>query len=260
MTEEVAALLGTPYQGAPLERILDGLVRLTATEGTRVRAALDPVIERRHWYWANEHRWDPLCLCQTVVEVLRSAGVKRTDQRRERWEKLLAAVRRTDATPELVVTDPKVSPVHRLLRARLTEVGAYVNEPGQPGLLALPTSTNGLLDPMTLVERLAALGDREPGHWDLTQALLRLPTGADESVIHKATALGTAAGQRLAAWLRDGGLPQPVMRPRTVKRDPHRGNRHWEWAYMPAERQLVELTPPDGHLDHYGLLTAPATP
>ncbi|GIJ40286.1 DUF6493 family protein [Micromonospora andamanensis] len=260
LTEEVAALLGTPYQGAPLERILDGLVRLTATEGTRVRAALDPVIERRHWYWANEHRWDPLCLCQTVVEVLRSAGVKRTDQRRERWEKLLAAVRRTDATPELVVTDPKVSPVHRLLRARLTEVGAYVNEPGQPGLLALPTSTNGLLDPMTLVERLAALGDREPGHWDLTQALLRLPTGADESVIHKATALGTAAGQRLAAWLRDGGLPQPVMRPRTVKRDPHRGNRHWEWAYMPAERQLVELTPPDGHLDHYGLLTAPATP
>ncbi|MCZ7422602.1 MULTISPECIES: DUF6493 family protein [unclassified Micromonospora] len=260
LTEEVAALLGTPYQGAPLERILDGLVRLTAADGPRVRAALDPVIERRHWSWANEHRWDPLCLCETVVEVFRSAGVSRTDRRRERWEKLLTAVHRPGATPELAVTDPKVPPVHRLLRARLAEIGAYLNEPGQSGLLALPTSTNGLLDPMALLERLTALGDREPGQWDLTQALLRLPTEADESLAAKAAALGTAAGQRLAAWLRDGGLPQPVIRSRTVTRDPRRGNRHWEWAYMPAERILVDLTPPAGTVDRYGLLTAPATP
>ncbi|MFF5215841.1 DUF6493 family protein [Micromonospora sp. NPDC000442] len=260
LTEEVAALLGTPYQGAPLERILDGLVRLTATDGPRVPAALDPVIERRHWSWANEHRWDPLCLCETVVEVFRTAGVSRPDRRRERWEKLLTAVHRPDATPELAVTDPKVPPVHRLLRARLAEIGAYLNGPGQSGLLALPTSTNGLLDPMALVERLAALGDREPGHWDLTQALLRLPTRVDESVAAKATALGTAAGRRLATWLRDGGLPQPVIRSRTVTRDPRRGSRHWEWAYMPAERLLVELAPPAGATDRYGLLTAPATP
>ncbi|MBQ1049066.1 hypothetical protein KBX50_11415 [Micromonospora sp. C51] len=260
LTEEVAALLGTPYQGAPLERILDGLVRLTAADGHRVRAALDPVIERRHWSWANEHRWDPLCLCETVVEVFGSAGVGRTDRRRERWEKLLTAVHRPDAVPELAVTDPKVPPVHRLLRVRLAEIGAYLNEPGQSGLLALPTSTNGLLDPMALLERLTALGHREPGHWDLTQALLRLPTDVDETLAAKAAALGTAAGQRLAGWLRDGGLPQPVIRSRTVTRDSRRGNRHWEWAYMPAERILVELAPPTGAVDRYGLLTAPATP
>ncbi|MFY1576297.1 DUF6493 family protein [Verrucosispora sp. WMMD703] len=260
LTEEVAALLGAPYEGAPLERILDGLVRLAAADGPRVRAALDPVIERRHWSWANEHRWDPLCLCETVVEVFRSAGVGHTDRRRERWEKLLKAVHRPDAVPELAVTDPKVPPIHRLLRARLAEIGAYLDEPGQSGLLALPTSTNGLLDPMALLERLTALGHREPGHWDLTQALLRLPADVDESVAAKAAALGTAAGQRLAGWLRDGGLPQPVIRSRTVTRDPRRGNRHWEWAYMPAERILVELAPPTGTIDRYGLLTAPATP
>ncbi|WP_307868045.1 DUF6493 family protein [Micromonospora sp. C95] len=260
LTEEVAALLGTPYQGAPLERILDGLVRLSSADGPRVHTALDPVIERRHWSWANEHRWDPLCLCETVVEVFRSAGVGRPDRRRERWEKLLTSVHRPGTAPELAVTDPKVPPVHRLFRARLAEIGAYLNEPGQSGLLALPTSTNGELDPMVLVERLAALGDREPGHWDLTQALLRLPTGGDEPVAAKATALGTPSGRRLAAWLRDGGLPQPVIRPRSVTRDPRRGNRHWEWAYMPAERVLVELTPPAGAIDRYGLLTAPATP
>ncbi|GIJ78672.1 hypothetical protein SAMN05443287_102362 [Micromonospora phaseoli] len=260
LVEEVAALLGTPYQGAPLERVLDGLVRLTATDGARVRAALDPVIERRHWSWAGEHRWDPLCLCETVVEVLKSAGVRRPDRRRDRWEKLLASIRRSGpAAPELLATDPRVPPVHRLLRARLAEIGARLDTPGHPGLVAAPTATNGLLDPLALLERLAALGDREPGYWDLTQALLRLPAGTDQTIHDKAAALGTPAGQRFAAWLRDGGLPQPVMRARTLTRDPRRSDRHWEYAYLPAERVTVELHPPDGHVDRYGLLTAPAT-
>ncbi|GIJ20639.1 DUF6493 family protein [Micromonospora lutea] len=255
LTEEVAALLATPQQGVALERILDGLVRLATTDGDRIRTALGPVIERRHWSWAD-HRSDPLCLCGMVVEVFTSAGAGRTDRQRERWSKLLTATHRADATPELVVTNPHTPPVHRLFRARLVEIGAYLNEPGRPGLLATPTSTNGLLDPMTLVERLTALGDREPGHWDLTQALLRLPADVDESIADKAAALGTAAGLRLATWLRDGGLPRPVVRSRTV----NQSRRHWAYAHMPAERILAELAPPAGTVDRYGLFTAPATP
>ncbi|MEU9508757.1 DUF6493 family protein [Micromonospora sp. NPDC048170] len=264
LVEEVAALLGTPSQGTPLDRILDGLVRLTTTDSTRVHAALTPVIERRHWSWGNEHRYDPLCLCEVVVDVLTTAGT--TDQqarRRNRWETLLAAVRRTDRTtpqPELLATNPRVPAPHRLLRARLLEIGAHINEPGHSGLLAAPTSANGMLDPLTLVERLAALGDHTPWHWDLTQALLRLPTDADEALASKAAALGTPAGERLATWLRCGGLPQPVMRTTTVTKRSRKGGYDWEHDQLPPERILVELRPPDGYDDRYGLLTADPAP
>ncbi|MER5457176.1 DUF6493 family protein [Micromonospora sp. NPDC002389] len=255
LAEEVAALLGTRYEGASLERILDGLVRFTATDAVKVRTALDPVIERRHWSWANEHQYDPLCLCQVLVDVFTSAGVDQPTQPRSRWQALLAAVRRSEpSTPELVGTNPRVPPVHRLLRARLVEIGAHVTDRGDTGLLSLPTSANGTVDPLALVERLAALGGRTPGHWDLTQALLRLPTDADEAVAGKAAALGTPAGDRLAAWLRDGGLPQPVMRQSTLRRK-RKGQYNWDHPYMPPERLLVELSPPDGHADPDGLLT-----
>ncbi|QOC95326.1 hypothetical protein D0Q02_16650 [Micromonospora craniellae] len=255
LAEEVAALLGTRYQGTPLERILDGMVRLTATDGPRVHAALAPVIERRHWSWANEHQYDPLCLCEVLVDVLKSAGVEQPARPRSRWQALLDAVRRSEpSAPELVGTNPRVPPVHRLLRARLAEIGVHVNDPGNTGLLALPTAANGTIDPLALVERLAALGARTPGHWDLTQALLRLPTDADEAVAGTAAALGTPAGDRLATWLRDGGLPQPVMRQSTLHRK-RQGRYSWDHPYMPPERLLVELSPPDGHADPDGLLT-----
>ncbi|MFG3712936.1 DUF6493 family protein [Micromonospora sp. NPDC047730] len=264
LAEEVAALLGTPSHGAPLDRILDGLVRVTTTEGPRVHAALAPVVDRRHWSWGNEHRYDPLCLCQVLVDLLLTAGsTEQQPRRRSRWAALLAAVRRTDRTPsapELATTDPRVPPPHRLLRARLAEIGAHVDEPGQPGLLAAPTSANGLLDPLALVERLAAWGDRTPWYWDLTQALLRLPADADDAVANKAAALGTPAGERLAAWLRGGGLPQPVMRATTVTRRPRKAGYDWEFDQLAPERILVELRPPDGYEDRYGLLTADPAP
>ncbi len=263
LAEEVAALLGTASRNTGLDRILDGLVRLTATDGPRVRAALDPVIERRHWSWGNEHRWDPLCLCEVVVDVFRTAGADQQPRRRSRWEALLAAVRRSDATssaPELASTDPRVPAVHRLLRARLAEIGAHVNDPGHPVLLAAPTSTNGLIDPLALVERLAALGEREPWHWDLTQALLRLPATADEAVAGKAAALGTPTGDRLAAWLRGDGLPQPVMRAVTAVRRARRNRYDFEFERLAERRILVELRPPDGYHDRYGLLTADPAP
>ncbi|MEU2663485.1 DUF6493 family protein [Micromonospora sp. NPDC007220] len=264
LAEEVAALLGTPSQGTPLDRILDALVRLSATDGARVHAALAPVVERCHWSWGNEHRHDPLSLSEVVVDVLTTAPT--TDQqarRRSRWETLLTALRRTDRQtpqPELVTTDPRVPPPHRLLRARLAEIGAHLAEPGHPGLLATPTHANGTLDPLALIERLAALGDRPAWHWDLTQALLRLPADTDETVAGKAAALGTPAGERLATWLRAGGLPQPVTRTVTRTRRPRRNGYDWEYDQLPPKRILVELRPPDGYDDPYGLLTVDPAP
>ncbi|MEU3456336.1 DUF6493 family protein [Micromonospora sp. NPDC006766] len=258
LAEEVAALLGTPSQGTPLDRVLDGLVRLTAIDADRVCAALTPVIERRHWSWGDEHRWEPLCLCGMVVDVLRTAGADHQPRWHSRWQSLLAAVRRNDRSA-LVATDPRVPPVHRLLRARLAEIGAHVGEPG-PGLLATPTSANGLLDPLALLERLAALGDRKAWFWDLTQALLRLPDDTDDAVADKAAALGTPAGDRLAEWLRGGGLPQPVARATTVTRRPRSSRWDWEFEQLAERRLLVELRSPDRYEDPLGLLTADPAP
>ncbi len=70
-----------------------------------------------------------------------------------------------------------------------------------------------------------------------------------------AAALGTPAGQRLAAWLRGGGLPQPVMWVETVHRRPSQGRHDWEFYLMPPERMLAGLRPPEGYHDRYGLLT-----
>ncbi|MER7165402.1 hypothetical protein ABT336_04880, partial [Micromonospora sp. NPDC000207] len=262
LAEEVAGLLGTPRQGTPMERILDGLVRLTAVDAARVHDALAPVVERRHWSWANLHRWDPFCLCEVVCDVFTTAGAKHPVRRRSRWESLLAAVRRADPSPketELAPTDPRVPAVHRLLRARLAEIGMHLDDPGNTGLIADPTSANGQLDPLALLERLTALGDRQPWHWDFTQALLRLPTGPDDAVADKAAALGTPAGDRMAAWLRGGGLPQPVMRVTTTSVRPKDVSRY-DAAYFRevARRILVELRPPEGYQDRYGLLTADA--
>ncbi|MBO4207705.1 DUF6493 family protein [Micromonospora echinofusca] len=265
LAEEVAVLFGTEDRSQPLDRVLDGLVRLTSTDGARVHAALAPVLTRRHWSWAGgEHRWDPGCLCGLVSEVVEAAGEARpAPAARSRWAALLAAVRRTDRSTshrELVSTDPRVPAPHALLRARIAEIGRYLGDPGRPGLLAAPTSATGALDPLVLLERLAALGDHAPWHWDLTQALLRLPPGVDETLAGRAEALGTPGGDRLAAWLRTGGLPQPVMRVTTQHRRARRRGYDWQYDQLPARRFLVELRPPAGYDDRYGMLTVDPAP
>ncbi|GIJ28522.1 hypothetical protein Vqi01_36840 [Micromonospora qiuiae] len=262
LAEEVAALFGNPAAGTGLDRILDGLVRLTARDGAAVADTLGPILERRHWSWGDGDDDDPLCLCGLVVGVFQTA-TERHPRRLGRWEALLAALRRFDpARPESepVRSDFRVPGPHRVLRARLAEIGLRLGEPGMPGLLAAPTSANGSLDPFVLVDRLAALGDHTPWPWDLNQALLRLPTGSDEAAAGKAAALGTPAGERLAAWLRDGGLPQPVMRASTIERRPRHSGYDWEYDHLPAKRVLIELRPPDGHQDRYGLLSADPAP
>ncbi|GAA2881327.1 hypothetical protein GCM10010517_44230 [Streptosporangium fragile] len=98
------------------------------------------------------------------------------------------------------------------VRDRLREVIALL-ESGRtmPTLLATPTSPNGQIDAGTLVGRLELLGDDEPLPLDFCQALLRLPRSVEPEVLARAERLTSAAGRRLAAWLRDGGLADPDM-------------------------------------------------
>nr|WP_062331708.1 DUF6493 family protein [Herbidospora sakaeratensis] len=104
------------------------------------------------------------------------------------------------------------TPHARLFRQRVTEI-VHMAAQGEtrPCLLATPTLPGHLVDPETLLARLEALGDREPLPADLTQALLRLPREVDASVADRAEKIGGHGGRMLAEWVRDGGLPDPIV-------------------------------------------------
>ncbi|MEU4780368.1 DUF6493 family protein [Micromonospora sp. NPDC023633] len=262
LAEEVAA--GPTRSAMALERILDAVVRLAGTDRQRLGAALAPVLRREPGrFGGGVHPWDPCCLCGLVGDVLHAAtDPLAADARRGRWTAPLAAWPGTVPGPAVQVAsddppppaDPRVPAPQRLLRARLAEIGSLVGAP-YPGLVAAPTLSNGAVDPVALHERLARLGDREPWSTDLTQALLRLPAVVDEPLATRAEALRTPAGDRLAAWLRGGGLPRPTHRVVTVRRRlPH----DWKEHGLPPQRTHVELAAPDGVADPLGLLTVPA--
>ncbi|MEU4567994.1 DUF6493 family protein [Micromonospora sp. NPDC023956] len=265
LAEEVAALLDGVPQALPLDRVLDGLVRLAGADLPVLNRALVPVLAR-HRHGMHEHRWDPCCLCELVGGVLYTAvEPARAADRRGRWQALMAAVGRTPEPDQQLPAQSRVPALHRLLRARIAEVGCRVGGDAYPGLLAMPTSASGAVDPVALYERIARLGSGGPWRWDLTQALLRLPPGSDEPLAAKARALRSPAGDRLATWLRDGGLPDPVAEVLTVprqKRDRPARSRWADWEYdrLPERRRQVRLTPPDGYHDRYGLLTVPVAP
>lgn len=129
-----------------------------------------------------------------------------------------------------------------LLGARLRELVAR----RPPVLLATPARTDGHVNPARVLFRLveAEADGWQPGPYDLAQALLRLPRRVDPSVVAAAGRLVSPAGRRFAAWLRTGGLPDPVV---TVVAAPVRYA-----TFPPLDPKGLDL--PDG------LLAAPPRP
>lgn len=99
--------------------------------------------------------------------------------------------------------------------ARAGEVAARLRAGDHiPFLLSVPNGPTGAVEAYALVERLAEyerLGIR-PGPADLGQALLRCGGLIGPEVVRAAERLESAEGIRLAAWLRQGGLPHPTWR------------------------------------------------
>jgi hypothetical protein len=101
-----------------------------------------------------------------------------------------------------------------LLGARFLELADQLASGHPPPfLLAFPGSADGHVDPARVLFRLASADADgwQPGPVDLAQALLRLPRRVDAAVTAAAGRLCSPAGRRFAAWLRDGGLPDPVV-------------------------------------------------
>ncbi|TDQ54453.1 DUF6493 family protein [Actinorugispora endophytica] len=186
------------------ERVLDGLVRCAHTDRDALLAELRAVAEAYPWRdFRRELDWnmgDVRCVVAEALGEARGAEV---------WD-----APRVIPAPQ--VDDPYhgSAPLNAVLRERLREVaGMVAGGDGPPFLLAVPTLSDGRIDPAVLVDRIAGyerLGV-VPGGVDLSQALLRVDTGAaTEGVLADARRLSSEAGAGLAAWLEAGGLPEPV--------------------------------------------------
>ncbi|WP_446215592.1 hypothetical protein [Micromonospora sp. IBHARD004] len=261
LVEEVSALLGRRWPALAVERVLDGLVRLGTTDRDRLEPALLPVLQR-HQVGAFDHPWAVFNLSAQLHGVLLAAAAPaEAATRRDQWAGILTESRPRALRPfrgRPAGEPPRRSALAQVYCARLAEIGQRLDGRDDPGLLAVPTSATGALDPTALYDRLAALGGRPVWRWDLTQALLRLPAGVDEALAARAASLGTPAGAELAGWLRGDVLPAPVHRVVTVGRRERMGDYDFRYDRMPERRTVVATTPPDGVADPLGLLTVPA--
>jgi hypothetical protein len=143
--------------------------------------------------------------------------------------------------PSLAALAPADGPLG-LLGARVNELRTqFAAGHPPPFLLAFPALSDGHVDPARLLFRLAeADADGwQPGPYDLAQALLRLPRRIDASVTAAAARLSSPAGRRFAAWLREGGLPDPAVTITTVSGPPTR-----RLATLPGLQLPSGLLPP----------------
>ncbi|MCW2935547.1 MAG: hypothetical protein JWM19_6509 [Actinomycetia bacterium] len=222
--QEVAAVVAGDQDVAAFERALDGLVRHARLDRTALARALKPVVRR-------EPRKRSDIVQADLYDVARAA---RGDEPREG-----AVHTRRDPHPY------HFSLPGTMLAARLTEAMEVIESGAQPFLLAVPTLATGALDAAVLVERISALDELgvTPAPVDLAQALLRVTPTQDEKVLRTAGDLGSDAGQRLARWLREGGLPHQESEPEVWPR-PKPQQVWWELCTPERHRLLLDTAFP----------------
>ncbi|MEU9376086.1 DUF6493 family protein [Streptomyces sp. NPDC048255] len=226
---------------AEFERALDGLVRQAHRDRRALVTALSTALGHR--YTEEETEAQRLGGVDVVVATLlgRVPGysLKPAYVRRHRGHEECA-----QGGLELVVT------------ARVREIGyALLSGHPLPFPLATPTWDTGALEAADLVERLAEYGRLgvRPQPADFGQALLRVRR--DDRAAEAAARLGTAEGDRLAAWLGHGlrpdGEPGTALR-RVVEPDPQ-AHRAWsrtgaavpQVTFLSGERPVLRGEFPD---------------
>jgi hypothetical protein len=214
LAEELAAFFEGPPTVDPvaLERLLAALVALTHRDRAALADGLGPVLARyriQSWLpsdqvpitFLNEYQQLSWAVLAAVAPPARRVSLRGFIE--AVWG---ASVRRGTW---LMAPGPRLA-----LLYRLHEIAVGLGQPSSPPLLvATPSSVTGHIDPAELVARLeqAAAAGWEPWEHDLQQALLRLPRTPDPVTTARARQLPTPAGQRLAAWLSDGGLADPQV-------------------------------------------------
>ena len=149
--------------------------------------------------------------------------------------------------PSLRALAPADGPLG-LLGVRVTElVAQFDSGRPPPHLLAYPSLSDGHVDPARVLFRLASADADgwQPGPLDLAQTLLRLPRRVDAAVTSAAARLSSPAGRRFAAWLRDGGLPDPPVTVTVLRGPPARRLATLPGLNLPSG----PLPSPDPHIE-----------
>jgi Family of unknown function (DUF6493) len=263
LAEELAALLeGDPtVDPVALERLLAALVSFAHRDRDALRSALDPVLTRhriqpphpaaiRAAAYLNEYQQLTWAILAAVTPPAKGRRLRRT--MRAIWR---AALPRRHLA-RLGAPAPRLAMLYRLHEIACGLTGASP----PPLLLATPTRATGHLELAELAARLqrAATDGWQPWEYDLQQALLRLPRQPDPAAAARARQLPTPAGRRLAAWLANGGMVDPLVT-RVVRTVPKR--QPWpSSSSQPMAEELVgvfaTVTPPSDH-SHPPALPAP---
>ncbi|WP_433411271.1 DUF6493 family protein [Microtetraspora malaysiensis] len=241
--EELAVELGRPSlwpeEPAVFERILAALVELTHRDRAAVVAALTPW-RRRAWrepFDSHVYVYGISGFDQLAHSLLSRAAlaVVSPEESRELTGRLADYQREHP---------PYDRSIQVLVQRRLREV-LFMLEAGHsmPLLLATPTAATGHVDPDILLDRMERLEGAEPLPADFHQALLRLPRTVDPATAVRAERLTSEAGRRLAALLRDGGLPDPTV---TSDVGSRRGYDSIYGTQMAIQRMRSRVTPPPG--------------
>ncbi|MFF1921149.1 DUF6493 family protein [Streptomyces sp. NPDC058221] len=208
LVEDVVSLLRSgSREVADFERALDGLIRCAHTGRTALTDALRPALADQWWAGSGRQDEAPLPSSRNLdgLHIVAAALFGRTS------EQTIAAGRtRWTATGSCFH-----AALDGAMLARLWEAAAAIRAGRLPFLLATPTWHTGSIDPMELVGRLRryqALGVG-PGPADFAQALLRVRRSGGQEAAARATGLGSAEGDRLAAWLRADEPVAPALRP-----------------------------------------------
>ncbi|MBN6052438.1 hypothetical protein JYK22_10890, partial [Nonomuraea sp. RK-328] len=201
--------------GASAERSLAAFVRLAARDRDALRAALVPLTRQDDWRLGeNEWREHDTWMRAFAIE-LAGPGLTRESLRTLALKAAALLNGVSQAHQDRVPEPRRASPFHRFILRRYAEIHAALAAGTLPPLLlATPSLSTGHVDPADLVARLEELeaAGCEPLPADFQQALLRLPRAVDPAVVARAGTLTSAAGRRAAGWMREGGLPDPVVR------------------------------------------------
>ncbi|MBG0564821.1 DUF7824 domain-containing protein [Actinoplanes aureus] len=211
LAEEVM-LLTSEETGLRWERVLAALVSLRESSHTAdLATALAPLLDRYPHHFAEQIWYQQRTAylgdaIRVVTGVRRGGGL---------WNRMIRALKIVWGSGRRGGADsPFEQNPEGVLSARVAEVALEISRSPVPLLLATPTHVNGSLDAEVLLDRLARLeaDGRRPWPLDLQQALLRLPRPAapDPALAERAAGLTSPAGLQFAAWLAEGGLPDPA--------------------------------------------------